>query len=171
MKIKYPFLPPGRKHLYVPEKNSYMQLAMNFAFFNSLDDYMPTCSVIVKNNQIIGIGANGSDYHKTHECRRKQLGIPTGQGYELCEGCHPRNHSEARAIADAVSKKNSTLSAELYLWGHWWCCEPCWQSIIKARIKKVYLMRGSEKLFNREAKGNIVGRQFAGIRTRFATAA
>lgn len=166
MQISYPYLPANRKYLYVKEDNQFMKIAKAFAFMESLDDYMPTCSVIVKNNKIIGLGANGSDYHRTHQCKRKQLGIPTGQGYELCEGCHPKNHSEVRAIKDAYNKHNSTSNAELYLWGHWWCCQPCWQEIIKAKIGKVYLVEGSETIFNRERTGNKIGKQFKGFKPR-----
>jgi deoxycytidylate deaminase len=155
--IKYPYMPKGRIILYVSMDNVFMQEAKKYARENSLDKSMPTSSVIVKDGNIIGHGANGSKYHETHICERVKRGIPTGQGYELCEGCHPKNHSEPRAIDDAGE---SAKGADLYLWGHWWCCEPCWNSIIGAGIKDVYLVEGSEVLFNREKVGNIVGKQF-----------
>jgi len=88
-------------------------------------------------------------------------GIPTGQQYELCEGCHPKNHSEPRAIADAKKNGHDTKGADLYLWGHWWACETCWQTMIAAGIKNFYLMEGSEKLFNKSHPKNIIGKQFA----------
>src|SRR3989344_8182190 len=99
--IKYPYMPEGCTILYVPENNEYMIEAREYAREHSLDDMLKTGSIIVKDGKVIGRGANGSDYHKTHECERVKRGIPTGQGYELCEGCHPKNHSEPRAIADA----------------------------------------------------------------------
>src|SRR3989344_5190637 len=102
--IQYPYIPEGREIKYVPADNPYMHEAREFARHNSIDFTQQTGSVIVKNGEIIGRGANGSDYHKTHECKRVKRGIPTGKGYEFCEGCHPKNHSEPRAIADA--KKN-----------------------------------------------------------------
>lgn len=156
----YPYLPDGREHAYVGMENKYMQMAKEYAKAHSLDSVMPTASVIVKNGEVIGRGANGSDYHKTHECERVKRGIPTGQGYELCEGCHPKNHSEPRAIADAVLTGHVTRDAVVYLWGHWWCCEPCWSSVLKAGITKVYLLENSEVLFNKNHPDNIVGRQF-----------
>jgi dCMP deaminase len=153
--IQYPYIPKGRSISYVPASNKFMQAAEQAAE-KSLDYNVPTGSVIVKDLRVIGAGANGSVYHDTHPCVRVQLGIPTGQGYELCEGCHPKNHSEPRAISNAVSKGLDTKGADLYLWGHWWCCEPCWNAITAAGITNVYLMTGSEHLFNKSDPKNIL---------------
>ena len=136
-------------------------MAKAYAREHSLDRVMPTASVIVKNDKVIAMGANGSDYHKTHECERVKQNIPTGQGYELCEGCHPKNHGEPKAIAAAAKAGVNLAGADVYLWGHWWCCEPCWNSMISVGISKVYLLENSEVLFNKQHPDNIVGRQFA----------
>ncbi|HEX5456723.1 MAG TPA: deaminase [Candidatus Saccharimonadales bacterium] len=162
-KIEYPYMPEGEEIHYVGEDNGYMLAAKEHARKSSLDSTMPTGSVIVLSGNIIGRGANGSDYHEKHGCERVRRGIPTGEGYELCEGCHPKNHSEPRAIADALKNHKSAdlKDAELYLWGHWWACEPCWKAIKKAGIKKVYLMNDSHKLYNKQHPENIVGKQFA----------
>lgn len=135
-----------------------MQEARTFALAHSLDSAVKTGSVVVQTDKIIGRGANGSDYHKTHECERVKQGIPTGQGYELCEGCSPKNHSEPRAIADAIAQGNNPNGADLYLWGHWWCCESCWGAIEDAGITQVYLLEGSEKLFDKNSPENILGK-------------
>lgn len=160
--ITYPFLPEGKAFLYVAADNEYMQAAKVHAKEYSLDKAMPTGSVVVLEGKIIGKGANGSTYHETYECERVKQNIPTGQGYELCEGCHPKNHSEPRAIADAraTTEMVKLQGADLYLWGHWWCCEPCWNAMIAAGIRQVYLMEGSEMLFDKNHTDNIVGRQF-----------
>jgi deoxycytidylate deaminase len=158
--IKYPYLPEGRTILYVPASNPFMVEAKEFARLNSLDKSIQTGSVIVKDGKIIGRGANGSSYHETHECERVRLKMPTGQGYELCEGCHPKNHSEPKAIKNAKDLGNDPSGADLYLWGHWWFCEPCWNAIISADIKDVYVIENSENLFNRESPENIIGKQF-----------
>ncbi len=158
--INYPYLPDGRSFKYVSIDNQFMRLARSYAMSNSVDDDTPTGSVIVKNQAIVGLGANGTDYHKKNVCVRVVKKIPTGQGYELCEGCNPKNHSEPRAIADAISKKHETKDADLYLWGHWWCCRWCWASIIEAGIKNVYLLEDSQKLFDDNSKENILGKQF-----------
>lgn len=159
-KITYPYLPEGREIKYVSLVNLYMSTTFWHAKKYSLDKTMPGAAVIVKDGQIIGIGANGSDYHKTHQCQRVLLGCKTGEGYELCEGCHPKNHSEAKAIEDAKRRGFETTGADLYLWGHWWCCKPCWDKMIEAGIRNVHLLLGSKKLFNKEHPENIVGKQF-----------
>ncbi|MFA5933627.1 MAG: deaminase [Candidatus Paceibacterota bacterium] len=160
--IRYPYLPFDRKIKYVSQNDYYMQQAKNVANAQSLDRDMPTGCVIVSDTRIIGVGANGSEYHEKHGCERKQLGIPTGQGYGICEGCHPKNHAEQKAIADAFRNyKKKVHDADLYLWGHWWCCESCWHAMIKAGIKNVYLMHNSEVLFNITNPENIIGKEFS----------
>jgi len=158
--IEYPYLPEGRRIKYVSQDNQFILMARKFAQENSLDKTMPGSAIIVKDGEVIGIGANGSEYHKSNECERVKLGCKSGTGYELCEGCHPKNHSEPSAIRDAISKGNDTKDADLYLWGHWWFCVDCWNTMIEARIKNVYLLEGSEKLFNKDNSENVIGRQF-----------
>jgi deoxycytidylate deaminase len=157
--IEYPYIHPQGTIRYVDADNPYMQEAKQFAANHSLDQAMPTGSVIVRDGQVLGHGANGSDYHKQNECERVKQGTPTGQGYELCEGCHPKNHSEPKAVADALSRAESLADAALYLWGHWWCCKPCWRSMASSGIRTVFLQKNSEVLFNKAAPGNIVGKQ------------
>lgn len=160
--ISYPYLPPGKKILYVGETNEFMRAARDTASKDSLDKIMPTGSVIVLEGKIIGRGANGSDYHEKNGCERVRRNIPTGQNYELCAGCHPKNHSEPKAISQALKKVSPAelAKADLYLWGHWWLCQPCWNAIKSAGIEKVYLQSGSEKHFDKKHPENIVGYQF-----------
>jgi len=160
-KIKYPYIPEGRVIKYVSIANLHMAFAKYYARFYSLDSIMPGAAVVVRDDVRLGVGANGSEYHKTNKCQRVILGCKSGEGYELCEGCHPKNHSEPSAIRDAQEQCNDTRGADLYLWGHWWCCQPCWEAMEKAGIKNVFLLENSEVLFNKESPGNIVGRQFA----------
>lgn len=153
---QYPYLPPGRVFTYVSEDNPYIEEAKAYALAHSLDSAVKTGSVVVLHGEVIGRGANGSEYHKTNECERVRQNIPTGQGYDLCEGCHPKNHSEPRAISDAKKHTEDLSEADLYLWGHWWACEPCWNAIQEAGIRNVYLLEGSERLFNKEHPDNIL---------------
>ena len=159
-KIEYPYLPEGRKILYVPADNPFMQAAKEYAREHSLDKAMPNAAVIVRNGEIIAAGANGSDYHDKHGCKRAKLGLPSGQGYDLCEGCSPKNHGEATAIRNAQENGIDVEGADLYLWGHWWCCEDCWNAMIDAGIRNVYLLEDSWELFNKDSDKNIIGRQF-----------
>lgn len=159
--IEYPYMPQNRVFVYVSADNPFMIEAKKFAQLNSMDKVMPNASALVKDGEIIKMAANGSDYHEKNICQRIVLGSPTGQGYELCEGCHPKNHSEGKLMRLASSEGIETKNADLYLWGHWWCCEPCWNEMLKANIGDVYLLENSHILFNKNHPNNIVGRQFA----------
>lgn len=154
-------MPQNRVFVYVSADNPFMIEARNFAETNSLDKIMPNASVLVKDGKIIGAAANGSDYHEKNICQRVVLKSPTGQDYELCEGCHPKNHSEGKLMRLAETEGIDTNDTDVYLWGHWWCCEPCWNEMLKANIGNVYLLENSEILFNKNHPDNIVGRQFA----------
>lgn len=157
MEIKYPYMPEGREIKFVDEDNEYIQLAKEIALKCSMDSKIPVASVLANNGKVIGIGANGSDFHEHNECERVRRKVPSGQGYELCEGCHPKNHSELAAINYAKSKGNKTLGSSIYIWGHWWACKPCWDQMIGAGVKEVYLLKESKKLFDFNSPDNIIG--------------
>ena len=160
-KYPLPYNPPqGCSISYVSSDDVYILEARAYAYENSLDKVMPNASVLVLDGSIIGRGANGSDYHDLHGCDRVKQNIPTGEGYDLCEGCHPKNHGEPKAIADAKNNGHDVSGGEIYLWGHWWCCEDCWNVMISNGVHKVYLLDGSEILFNKNDPDNVVGRQF-----------
>ena len=112
--------------------------------------------VVVMNGEIIGKDANQSalknkkliELHKNGFCVRKFLKIKSGEKYWLCMGCASyKHHAEARAIADANKKGNKTQGADLYLYGHWWCCKPCWDVMISAGVRYVYLVEGANEMF------------------------
>lgn len=139
MKRDLPYLPESREILYVAADNKFMQGAQKFAEENSQDSKFKTGAVIVQNGKIIGRGANGSNFHEKIGCVRKLFHVSTGKLYWLCPGCLPKNHAEQSAIKDVKSREISTKGADLYLWGHWWCCQNCWEKMIEANIKNVYL--------------------------------
>ena len=134
-----PYCPKGRTVKYVSSDNAFMVAAKEFSLKHSLDPTHRTGAVVVLDGEIVGRGANGSVYHEEHGCERKRLKIPTGEGYDLCEGCHPRNHAEPSAIRDAVENGFKTEGADLYLWGHWWCCKDCWGAMIDGGVRDVFL--------------------------------
>lgn len=157
MTIKYPYLPEGREIKYVGEDNFFMFMAKKIRNDKSTDTNHPTGAVIVKENKIIGEWANQSAlknkwliaFHKKGWCLRKFLGIKTGEKYWLCPGCsNYKYHAESGAIKDATKKGFDTKGADLYLYGHWWCCKPCWDTIIKAGIKDVYLLENAKEKFD-----------------------
>jgi deoxycytidylate deaminase len=142
-----------------------MRLAVRYAYDNSQDLLMPTAAIIVQNDKPIAFGANGSDFHQLHGCARQVAGSSTGEDYDLCEGCHPKNHSESRAIRTAQTAHSEIKNAELYLWGHFGCCRSCWEVISEAEIAKVLILDNSEMLFNKKHPDNIVGDQFRHFRS------
>lgn len=158
--IIYPYIPEGKQILYVPVSNKYMALAKAFAQAQSLDTVMPGAAVVVNKERVIGIGANGSEYHLHHGCERVRLNCPTGEGYELCPGCGPENHSERRAINSAIAQNAKLRNADLYLWGHWWFCKDCWDYMIASNIANCYLVEESNILFDKTNPDNIIGKQF-----------
>ena len=159
MTIDYPYVPKGRSINYVQLDNPYMHRAYLYARRYSIDDAMPNASVAVRKGKVLVQAAHGNMHHKKFGCERVRLNIATGQQYELCAGCSYKDHSEAKLVRLAKRKKISLKGASLYLWGHWWCCESCWSDMIGAGISRVYLLKGSEILFNKKHPDNIVGRQ------------
>src|SRR3989344_8373090 len=166
--IVYPYIPDGRVILYVDESNPFMKMAKEVSKEESTDLFQSTGSVLVKRGEVISKGANQSaiknkkllKFHQEKFCVRKWLRVKTGTHYWLCPGCaSSSHHSEIRAIKDARKKGHDTSGADLYLWGHWWCCRPCWNAIIEGGINNVYLLLGSEELFNKSRANNILGRR------------
>ncbi|MFZ2886344.1 MAG: deaminase [Minisyncoccia bacterium] len=169
MNIAYPYLPEGRTIKYVDPDNEWMKAAKEFSRENSTDRQMPTGSVIVKDGVVIGRGANQvplknpffAKIHKNYFCVRRILHIPTGQKYWMCPGCSAsKHHSEGQAVRDARANGHDVKGADLYLWGHWWACKPCWDAAIGAGIRDLYVLNESHILFNRDMPGNVVGKQF-----------
>ncbi len=158
MNTIYPYLPEGRSIKYVSIDNIYMKEAMNIRNSLSTDMNHPTGAVVVYNGKIIGKGANQSvlknknliNIHKNYICIRRILKIKSGEKYWLCPGCSShKQHAESRAVRDALLRNNSIKGFDLYLYGHWWCCKPCWDSMIKAGINDVYLLDDSVSMFKK----------------------
>lgn len=155
--IKYPYLPEGRTLLHVPEDNKYMQAAFSVAKNESSDKKTSTGVVVVNDEGAILVSAANksaltNDFLlKTHKdwCIRKNLKIPSGQKYWLCPGCaSSKYHAESHAMLKAKKNKIDISNCDVYLWGHWWCCKDCWDSMINSKIRNVYLMEGTTDGFN-----------------------
>jgi dCMP deaminase len=74
-------------------------------------------AVIVKDDQIIATGYIGAprktkDCLERNNCLRRELGIPSGQRYELCRSVH----AEQNAIINAARAGVSILGARLFLY-------------------------------------------------------
>lgn len=158
MEINYPYLPEGRTIEYVPASNVFMTEAMRMRNEESTETNHPTGAVVVLNGEIIGRAANQAaikhkklmELHKKGWCVRRLLKIPSGQKYWLCPGCASfHHHAESGAVRDAIANNVNIKGASLYLYGHWWCCKPCWDRMIEAGIGHVYLVEHATELFKK----------------------
>ena len=148
---QFPFQPPfGCVIKYVPREHPFMLAAAEMIKRSGCAKH-PVGAVLVRGGLIIGRGANGSMRADTRHtvCERVRRGCKTGEGYELCPNCITPGHVEPMTIADARACKQDTNGADLYLFGHWWCCEPCWKIMAEAGIKTVYLVTQATELFDR----------------------
>lgn len=143
----YPYLPKNRKILYIKPDNKFMREATKLLKKSGCLK-QPTAAIIVKNGKIIGLGTNAGK--KVEVCPRIVHNCPTGTGYEYCKDvCKQEGHAEVMAIHDALKKTKNLKGASLYLDGHWWMCEPCWNLIIKVGITKTYLRKDSMELYKK----------------------
>ncbi len=94
-------------------------------------------AVLVKDNQILSTGYNGSPKGVSHcaevGCLREKRNIPSGSNHELCRGVH----AEQNAIIQAGLNGSSTRDATLYCTHQ--PCSICARLIINAEIKTVYV--------------------------------
>ena len=158
--MKYPYLPEGRTIKQVGLENEFMREAKRLRDELSKERNYPTGAVVVMNGAIIGRNVNEPPLkspklqalHKAGWCVRQWFKIPSGQKYWLCPGCaKSKFHAETRAIKDALKRTKSIAGADLYLYGHWWCCKPCWDNMIRAGIRDVYLVEGAFGLFEKRS--------------------
>lgn len=168
VKINYPYLPKGKKINYVNANNVFMRAAKKACKELSTEHNHPTGAVVVLSGKIVGRGGNQAalksqklrDFHKNTLCIRRLLKVKTGEKYWLCPGCASlKMHGERQAINDAKNRVNDLTGADVYLWGHWWACEACWNDIMGNGIVNLYLLEGSEILFNRDHSKNVIGEQ------------
>ena len=145
----FPYLPDGREILFVPLENKWMKEAKKITDTLSGCSWWPTGAVIVKNEKIIGVGANKGIWQPL--CPRVENNCPTGEGYHYCKDiCQQDGHAEVSSVNNTLENNEDPQDADIYLFGHWWCCEPCWNKMIKHGVKNVYLLKNSHLLFTRE---------------------
>lgn len=74
-------------------------------------------SVIIKDDQIISTGyvgapRNTKDCLERNSCLRRDMGIPSGQRYELCRSVH----SEQNALINAARSGSNLLNGRMYIY-------------------------------------------------------
>lgn len=146
----------------VSMENPFMQKAFKLAVENKFEKMTVTASVVVKDGKIIGEGINGDGWHQKNKTCKRLGSKNVGKHYKDCPGCHPKNHSERVALRQAQDKLlrqthnagyNLAEDREVYLYGHWWSCTSCMQSVIAAGITKMFLLKDSRPLFDRTEPG------------------
>lgn len=151
----YPYLPEGREIRYVSEDDPFIRQAKDLRETLAVQypGIVATASVVVSEGVAIGRSTN-NPVHKTF-CPRTALMSPSGEGYEWCpKYCHADNHSEAGAIRQALNQSHQSVDGgSLYLYGHWWLCKPCWDKIIAAGIKDVFLVEDATRRFYQAVSG------------------
>lgn len=75
-------------------------------------------AVIIHDDQVVATGYCGSPRGTKSSlehgfCLRKQLGIPSGQRYEMCRSVH----AEQNAIINAARSGTSLLGGDMYIYG------------------------------------------------------
>ena len=107
-------------------------------------------AIIVKHDEIVSTGYNGAPRGRKNCadlgcCTREELGVPSGERYELCRSVH----AEANAIISAA--RRDTIGSTLYLAGRdaktgallsdATSCAMCRRLIINAGIARVVIRR------------------------------
>jgi len=92
-------------------------------------------AVIVKNQQIVATGYNGSPMGLPHceevGCLREQLKIPSGKCQELCRAVHAEQNAITQAAYHGVSLKGCTIYVTHQP------CVVCTKMLINAGIERV----------------------------------
>lgn len=155
---------------YVPLSNPFMQAAYQYAkkkhatkgLTAGVKKMTITSATLVKEGKIIGQGCNGNGWHQdNNRCVRIEKNMPTGVGYDECPGCQSDHHAERSAFLNATE---DSVGADLYLYGHWWICNSCWNAITENKIAHIYLLENAENLFDRNSPESVIGtsKQYAG---------
>jgi deoxycytidylate deaminase len=153
MSVEYPYIPEDRFFRFVSETNPFMIEARKAQAQCSGDPLFPVGAVLVKSGEVIARAGNGYNRGpgEPHICPRILQNCPSGTGYDLCDLHSAPGHAESMVIKDARDREIEPTEADVYLYGHWWCCQPCWNVMIDAGVGDVYLLENAHIVFSREA--------------------
>ncbi len=150
--VEYPYMPEGRKLKYVLSSHPMMQEAAKARAECAGDPIQPVGAVMVRDGRVIARAGNGYNLGSgnIHVCPRVVLGCPSGTGYELCDLHDSPGHSEPMVVKAARDGGVEARGADVYMYGHWWACEPCWKTLIDAGIRDLYVTEDAHEKFTRE---------------------
>jgi len=157
-------------YLFAENDNEFIELAKQSAIDYSLTSIFPIGIVAEKNGNVIARAGNGNGYHESNlntpkhrkGCIRRFLNderekeglekFKSGEGFELCPGCHTDSHAEANLVKEAkkINRYDDLNGANVYMYGHFWCCRDCWQKMLDAGIKNVYLPKLADNFKDKE---------------------
>ncbi len=137
-------------------------------------------AVVIREDQVVATGycgaPRGTKSSQEHNfCLRKQLGIPSGQRYEICRSVH----AEQNAIINAARSGTALLGGDMYIYGKIegddstevldaFPCFICKKMLINCGLKRVIcsLKEGGYKIFEVDQwvedwrKGDIIDDKF-----------
>ncbi|MBM5790079.1 hypothetical protein FJZ23_03275 [Candidatus Parcubacteria bacterium] len=150
--VRYPYMPEGCVFRFVGEDHPLMLAAARARAECAGDRLFPVGAVLARDGVVLARAGNGYDRGEgfVHVCPRVVLECPSGTGYELCDFHDAAGHAEPMLIAAARGQGRDPSGADVYLYGHWWCCEPCWSVMREAGVRDVYLVQDAHELFTRE---------------------
>ncbi len=116
------------------------------------DSLYPVGVVLVRDGQVCARAGNGFNRGSSskHICPRIVLECPSGTGYDLCSLHESIGHAEPMLMQVANEQGIDIHGCDVYMFGHWWCCEPCWKVMIDAGVRDVYLLENAHERFSRE---------------------
>ncbi len=150
--ILYPYMPPDRSFHFVSAQDAYMKEAKSAYEEQAGDRLFPVGAVLVTDGRVLaraGNGFNQGSQHR-HVCPRIVQECPSGTGYDLCDLHDSPGHAEAMLMQVAKEQGIDPAVCDVYVYGHWWCCQPCWDVMIQRGIRDVYLLENAHVEFDRD---------------------
>lgn len=145
-------MPKGKEFRFVSHNDPLMSEAAVARIECAGDPLYPVGIVLVRDGVVLARAGNG--FNKgggtTHICPRVVLGCPSGQGYDLCTLHDSPGHAETMLMNIAREQGLDTVGCDVYMFGHWWCCEPCWKAMLDAGIRDVFVTNDAQTRFSRE---------------------
>ncbi len=148
----YPYMPSDRHIKYVPHDHPLMNHASRAREVQAGDSLFPVGIAIVRDGMVLVTAGNGFNRGAgtLHVCPRIVLECPSGTGYDLCTLHDAPGHAEQMAVKTAVEQGVDIAGADAYMYGHWWACEPCWNALIQAGIRDLYVTDDADQRFHRD---------------------
>jgi len=161
------YFPKGANVFVVDINNKFMTEAKEIARLSN-ERQQPVGSVLVCDGEIVEITHNRSPLAndflvKLHQkfCVRHFLGVPTGVHYWMCPGCaSKKSHAEYQASKQFLKKNIKNKPVDVYMWGHWACCDVCCEAMSEIPVDNFYVLESGDILFDPKKEGNIIGKQF-----------